>query len=300
VTGRDGAQPGRPRWDALDQALAELRACRSVRELADRACPLAVVGCGADAVALGRVAGGVWAPWLRAGQTWLLEPCGTIPSVPVTVDDAPAVERQMIRTARPPAYGPAPGGRSVLVAAVTSPDSPHRVLGLLHVVTATGTAPEAREIPDAPGIPEIPGIPEVIEVIETYAGALGAMFMLLGLRQRAREQKYVLSRLLDGLADCAEPPIELADAPPGIRSGPAADSDRSEPAPPDAPGLRGRLTGRQREVLDLILAGLSNAEIAERLVLSVPTVKSHVRAVLRVGGAVNRSDAVARFSRDTR
>jgi DNA-binding CsgD family transcriptional regulator len=61
--------------------------------------------------------------------------------------------------------------------------------------------------------------------------------------------------------------------------------------------LRARLSARQREVLDLMMAGLSNAEMAERLVVALPTVKSHVRAVLRASGAVNRSDAVARFSR---
>jgi ATP/maltotriose-dependent transcriptional regulator MalT len=44
-------------------------------------------------------------------------------------------------------------------------------------------------------------------------------------------------------------------------------------------------------------SGLSNAEMAEHLVVALPTVKSHVRAVLRASGAVNRSDAVARFAR---
>jgi DNA-binding NarL/FixJ family response regulator len=54
------------------------------------------------------------------------------------------------------------------------------------------------------------------------------------------------------------------------------------------------LTERQVEVARLLAAGLSNAEIAERLVVSVRTVDNHVAAVLEKLGARNRRDVAGR------
>jgi DNA-binding CsgD family transcriptional regulator len=55
------------------------------------------------------------------------------------------------------------------------------------------------------------------------------------------------------------------------------------------------LTPREREVLLLIVAGQSNRAISTRLVVSEGTVKSHVKQILRKLGAVNRSEAIARY-----
>jgi DNA-binding NarL/FixJ family response regulator len=57
------------------------------------------------------------------------------------------------------------------------------------------------------------------------------------------------------------------------------------------------LTERQQEVLALLAEGLTNAEIADRLVLSVRTAANHVAAVLEKLGVHSREEAVAR-SRD--
>lgn len=53
------------------------------------------------------------------------------------------------------------------------------------------------------------------------------------------------------------------------------------------------LTARQAEVLELMVAGRTNAEIAERLAITEKTAEHHVSAVLAKLGAPNRASAVA-------
>ena len=53
------------------------------------------------------------------------------------------------------------------------------------------------------------------------------------------------------------------------------------------------LTGRQRQVFDLLAAGLSNPEIAAELHISPKRVGHHVEAILSKLGVQNRTHAVA-------
>ncbi|MBT2209542.1 helix-turn-helix transcriptional regulator [Actinomadura sp. NEAU-AAG7] len=81
-----------------------------------------------------------------------------------------------------------------------------------------------------------------------------------------------------------------------VRLGAAADAGRArtlagEPGPPAG------LTARQAEVLALVADGLTNAQIAERFVLSPHTVKRHVADILARLGLPSRAAAAAYAAR---
>jgi DNA-binding NarL/FixJ family response regulator len=104
------------------------------------------------------------------------------------------------------------------------------------------------------------------------------------------------------------PPAELIEAvlavargepriAPAMASRMLADLGRGE-APPEDP--LARLSDREREVLGLLAEGLRNREIAARLVISEPTVKTHVRHVLEKLRIRNRAEAAAFAARHLR
>jgi DNA-binding NarL/FixJ family response regulator len=100
------------------------------------------------------------------------------------------------------------------------------------------------------------------------------------------------------------PPNELLGAIRAVHSGDAVVApsttrrllDRFTPMLPSATapavGVVDRLTEREREVLLLVAQGLSNGEIAAKLVLSEATVKTHVGRILTKLGLRDRVQAV--------
>jgi DNA-binding NarL/FixJ family response regulator len=69
-----------------------------------------------------------------------------------------------------------------------------------------------------------------------------------------------------------------------LRRTPGSQDEASGPA---------SLTGREREIMNLIAQGLRNGEIAEQFVLSEKTVKNHVNRIYAKLGATNRAQATA-------
>jgi DNA-binding NarL/FixJ family response regulator len=58
------------------------------------------------------------------------------------------------------------------------------------------------------------------------------------------------------------------------------------------------LTPRQREILELVVEGLSNARIAERLFLTESTIKQHLRAAYKLLNVRNRTEAAKLLRED--
>ncbi len=66
------------------------------------------------------------------------------------------------------------------------------------------------------------------------------------------------------------------------------------PRPAVPPKLFPELTGREREILNLIAQGYNNMEIAEQLVLSHKTVRNHISNIFSKLQVADRAQAIIR------
>lgn len=128
------------------------------------------------------------------------------------------------------------------------------------------------------------------DVLSAFAEGFGHAAARTALLDRARSEHRRMRQML-AAADAAMSRICDARV--------ALERATAEPEPPA--GARDRvtpaLTRRQRQIVELMAEGATNADIANRLVLSPDTVKFHVRQILKRMQAANRAEAVSRYLR---
>ncbi len=128
-------------------------------------------------------------------------------------------------------------------------------------------------------------------------------FLPLGSADGSQAILSTLESDLDTVHFAASPPADPSSTTPLdhlLRAINVINSSEAVPMPSDLPPaqsldeLSPTLTGRQRDVLGLLGEGRSTKDIARRLGLAVPTVKTHLAALYRQLGARNRVEAVVK------
>jgi DNA-binding CsgD family transcriptional regulator len=276
----------------VESALGRMRCMSTADELIECVCAEIVRSCGFARAMLSRVTDGEWVPWMAhfkhreirdSDREWMS-------STRIGLS-AMLLERDVLEDHRAAFVADARKDGSTLkpfVAAVgttsyaVAPIFPAgRVVGFLH----------ADHYPSQRPVDEVD-----CYVLGEFADGFGRVYervvlleRLNGQRDHVRETLRAAETIMDNLARAELQLARHADERSMIGAV-AAVSLAGESSP-----LNELLTPREREVIALIVSGQSNSAIAERLVISEGTVKSHVKQILRKLGAVNRSEVIARY-----
>jgi DNA-binding CsgD family transcriptional regulator len=148
-----------------------------------------------------------------------------------------------------------------------------RVVALLHVGRSEG-GPSARDI----------------DLLDTFSSAYSLLHERMLNTERVQQQRTSIARAAARLT-------EEADRIAGAAISLDVEYDNRAEPPTIAPdsALAATLSDRERQVFERLILGASNAEIADELVITVETVKTHVKRILRKIGAINRSEAIALY-----
>lgn len=132
------------------------------------------------------------------------------------------------------------------------------------------------------------------DVLSAFAIGVGLVLERQLLRRhvmRQRTQLTAFSREVSMMAEAsAQVDLELA-----VRSSTAGNGTMTDLF--WDPKVKDTLSIREREVIQLLVGGATNAMIARRLYISESTAKAHVHHILKKLGAANRAEAVAKFLR---
>ncbi|UTI63598.1 LuxR C-terminal-related transcriptional regulator [Paraconexibacter antarcticus] len=275
---------------AINESIGRLQALGSTAAVIEAAPEELCRSCGFSRAMLSRVHGSVWVP----------EVLYTAPEAPdmpefrdyVDVVEIPLehmlLETDLVRR-RIPVYVKDPQNDNrtfreiIQIADVRSyaaaPIMPtRRVIGFLHADRRGQDRPVG---------------PEDRDSMWAFAEHFGLLFERMILVERLERQRQeinaTLMRAADAVNALCEEELELArHEHPAEARGHAHPSSR-----PSA--LSSLLSAREREVLELVASGATNTVVAEQLVISQGTVKSHVKRILRKLHVANRAEAVARY-----
>lgn len=288
---------GPTRMAAVQAALGQLRGVNDVQTVYDRGVKLVCDTCGFDRAAIYRVEGAIMRlerlhfPADRVREDALrlavmADPPRLTPQL---------VETQMLRAGKPVLVADAAADQGTMkelveisgarsyVAAPIQPDG--EVIGFIHA----DRFDSRRDVDDADR-----------DMLATFAEGFGYAVeraMLLQRFRRMRRDMYELTDAARASMDAEE--IEIATLlDRDFGDGPAQESEAAAPLRAAAVAdVRDLLTRRELEVLELMADGETNVRIAERLVISPTTVKSHVSCVLRKLCVTSRYEAVAYYVR---
>jgi DNA-binding CsgD family transcriptional regulator len=278
----------------IHESLAVLRTCKTPEELIEAAPGELCRSCGFTRALISRVQASRWIP----------EVVETVPAMDPNAEEFAAyiegleihldhmlLETELVRRRRPAlvldpendprTYKPIVQ-RGRMVAYVAAPIMPTgRVIGFLHADRIGQDQPVTLQDRDN---------------LWTFAEQFGFLYERAVLLERLGAQRAQMAAAFGNaeqvVADLWMREIEL-----GHSSNAAPEVARTAATlirPPES-RLDGLMTRREREVLELMTSGATNTRIAEQLVISEGTVKSHVKHILRKLRASNRAEAVARY-----
>jgi DNA-binding CsgD family transcriptional regulator len=265
------------------RGLARLREHTTTAGLIDSVCDELVQSLGFKRTMLARVEGGMWRPWkgnaTMLGERWVQDWIEQA----IPLDDL-TLETRLLHERRPALIldTDVPGIASMVHAAgvhsyVVVPIMPGgQVVGFFHA----DHGPEGRACDETDR-----------DVLWAFAEGFGHLYerttLLEQLHTRTEQVRSTVAALTRAMDELTNADLSLvADTPSG--------DERTVVAERITVRLE-RFTSRELEVFDLMVAGAGNADIAERLAITVGTVKSHVKNILAKLGVLNRSQAIALY-----